>query len=137
MLDQPFDTKNHNRLKWPLVYIAWVDSFGAGHSWASLDDVKDVRHVCYSVGWLVADGENVKVLVPHISPEHSDIGAENSGCGDMAIPCSAIIDLRVIAECVGWHARPFTACRGKANNSGVTTAKSDNSAVADDDIEVQ
>ncbi len=49
----------------PLVRIEWVDSFGCQTDWSPLDNVKDVRHACVSVGYLVEDGQHVKVVVPH------------------------------------------------------------------------
>lgn len=76
-----------------LVYVQWVDSYGVSSSWKSLDDAKDERHIIHSVGWLVKDGENVKVIVPHISPANDKISSDEYGCGDMSIPVSAIVSM--------------------------------------------
>jgi hypothetical protein len=84
--------------KFKLVKIEWVDSFGCGSRWELLDDIQDVKHVNHSVGWLVGDGVNVKVLVPHIQPENEDIDAALMGCGDMAIPVEAIVNLVELVE---------------------------------------
>lgn len=73
-----------------LVLIEWVDAYGCSSSWEALEDPFKAPHVmtCRSVGWLVYDGEDRKVLVPHIAktpPEEAD-----QGCGDMTIPAVAI-----------------------------------------------
>ena len=76
-----------------LVLIEWVDSYGVGSQWESLDNIQDEQHINYSAGWLIGNGKNVKVIVPHIQPEHPEIDAELMGCGDMAIPVQAIIKI--------------------------------------------
>lgn len=86
-----------NEVKYPLVYIKWVDSYGTSSSWKEIcDDIPDERHYCSSVGWLVKDGLNVKVIVPHLSPENDIIDAVVQGCGEMAIPCVAIIEQKTL-----------------------------------------
>ena len=76
-----------------LVKVEWVDSYGVGSTWEAWHEVKDVAHTCISVGYLALDGENVKVIVPHVSPENDVIGAEQTGCGDMSIPCCSIVSM--------------------------------------------
>lgn len=73
----------------PLVFIEWVDShYRAG--WTA-DEAEDAPLVCRSVGWLVKDGEDAKVLSAHISTEESP-----QRCGDMTIPSRAILQIRKI-----------------------------------------
>jgi len=43
--------------------------------------------VCRSVGWLMHEGPECKVIVPHWSQ------GTNEGCGDMVIPTRAVIRL--------------------------------------------
>lgn len=76
-----------------LVKIEWVDSFGVGTRWESLDNIIDENHICISVGYLALDGKNIKVIVPHISPANDIIGAVETGCGDMSIPVCSIIKI--------------------------------------------
>ena len=45
--------------------------------------------LCRSVGWLVYDGDECKVVVPHLSDERAQ--APRQGCGDMTIPTCAIV----------------------------------------------
>ena len=81
-----------NSIKYPLVMIKWVDSYGAGSSWGSTKKLHPSAHYCYSVGWVVKRNKEVAVIVPHLSPKNVKIGAYEAGCGDMTIPSSAIVD---------------------------------------------
>lgn len=76
-----------------LVLIEWEDSHGDG-AWQPLDgEIEDrVSLVCRSVGWLVLDGEQAKVIVPHLNQVEDGVSLQ--GCGIMTIPASAV--LRVI-----------------------------------------
>jgi hypothetical protein len=73
-----------------LVLIEWRDSFGCSVHWEPLDPPPDAKPLlCRSVGWLVQDGLDCKVVVPHITDgDHAN--APQKGCGDMAIPTVAI-----------------------------------------------
>ena len=54
---------------------------------------------CRSVGWLAHDGDECKVLIPHVG-EVGD-GESDQGCGDMTIPTRAVLrmlDLKAPAE---------------------------------------
>jgi len=73
-----------------LVLIRWVDSYGCGAVWNELESAKAFLHECVSVGWIVKDSADAVVVVPHLSPQCDDIGAEEQGCGDMTIPICAI-----------------------------------------------
>ena len=81
-----------------LVKVTWIDSFGVGVNWQPLSNASDIEHTCVSVGYLAKDGRHVKVIVPHYSPANTDIDAEEQGCGDMAIPCGAIIEMIDLIE---------------------------------------
>jgi hypothetical protein len=78
---------------YPLVYIEWDDSYGVGTNWEQIPKnfPKPKRHTCRSVGWLVYDGKKHKVVVPHLS---HPARKHWSGCGDMAIPASAVLKLK-------------------------------------------
>ena len=82
-----------NHIPYRLVAVEWVDSYGCGSVWSELPDTAPAHH-CYSVGWLVRQSDDVVVIVPHLSPPHADIGAEEQGCGDMTIPRVAIVEMR-------------------------------------------
>ena len=75
-----------------LVFIEWVDSFGCSSSWQSLEGSIPSLLKCRSVGWLLHDTEECKVIVPHISDQnHSQTSQQ--GCGDMTIPTRAIVKM--------------------------------------------
>jgi hypothetical protein len=72
-----------------LVLIEWIDAFGCASEWAELTDIPPDTLKCQSVGWLLHDTPECKVIVPHLSdPRHEH--AKQQGCGDMTIPASAI-----------------------------------------------
>ncbi len=73
-----------------LVLIEWVDSFGCSTSWQELEDCNPKIFKCRSVGWLLHDGENCKVIVPHVS-DHKHENIPQQGCGDMTIPTPAVV----------------------------------------------
>lgn len=74
-----------------IVAVKWVDSYGCSPSWEAIQDISPKLHFCYSVGWVAQESNDVLVIVPHFSPENSEIGATAHGCGDMTIPKRAII----------------------------------------------
>lgn len=71
-----------------LVLIEWEDSYCAT-GWQHIADLGVSPLVCRSVGWLVRESEDCKVVAPHISTEHSE--APLQGNGMMAIPTRAIL----------------------------------------------
>ena len=76
-----------------LVLIEWMDSFGCSSQWQQIEDCKPQALRCKSVGWLIYDGDDCKLVVPHISdPEHES--ARMQGCGDMTIPTKAVISIQ-------------------------------------------
>ncbi|MGI9501859.1 MAG: hypothetical protein ACR2RE_02220 [Geminicoccaceae bacterium] len=72
-----------------LVYIEWIDSFGCSTTWTEIKEIAPELLVCVSVGFLAYDGEDCKVIVPHISQENHR-HSEQQGCGDMCIPTVAV-----------------------------------------------
>lgn len=76
-----------------IVYIEWVDSFGCSPNWEEIkEEYNPEPLVCKSVGWLLYDGVDCKIIVPHITTEKHD-HAIQQGCGDMTIPASAILKI--------------------------------------------
>lgn len=74
-----------------LVFVEWVDSFGCSPNWESLTDAAPHLLTCKSVGWLLHDNEDAKVLVPHVTAPNEHCTPQ--GCGDMTIPTRAIVRL--------------------------------------------
>jgi hypothetical protein len=75
-----------------LVLIEWVDSLGCSTQWQKLDSISTDPLRCRSVGWLIHDGRESKVIVPHVyDDEHPS--APVQGCGDMVIPAKSVIGI--------------------------------------------
>ena len=77
-----------------LVLIEWVDSFGCSADWQELDENFQPKPiVCKSVGWLLFDGSECKVIVPHVAD-----AIKQQGCGDMTIPTNCILRISDLIE---------------------------------------
>jgi hypothetical protein len=81
-----------------LVYIEWADSH-SGRGWQDMAQIQqaDEPLLCRSVGWMVLENNQVKILVPHLNSAASD-KILLQGCGDMTIPNSAITKFEVLRE---------------------------------------
>ncbi|MGE3154747.1 MAG: hypothetical protein AB7G48_19445 [Nitrospiraceae bacterium] len=79
-----------------LVLIEWLDSH-AGRGWQTTEQIERAAEplYCRSVGWLVADRKDCKVLVPHMAGEkNGEIMLQ--GCGDLTIPTASIEKITVL-----------------------------------------
>jgi hypothetical protein len=86
-----------------LVLIEWEDSHADG-SWQKIDgEIEDRALVCRSVGWLVLDGEGVKVVAPHIN--EAEQGVPLQGCGIMTIPTRAVLRVTDLTQHDTLHSR--------------------------------
>lgn len=75
-----------------LVLIDWVDSHRNPNSWTPLDEFPAPKPlVCRSVGWLAHDGNDCKVVIPHLIEGGQNGATPEQGCGDMTIPAQAIL----------------------------------------------
>lgn len=78
-----------------LVLIEWQDSLGCSANWQKLDGIEPPKPLlCQSVGWLMYDGADCKVVVPHLTKDHAN--APRQGCGDMTIPTKCITKLKTL-----------------------------------------
>ena len=72
-----------------LVLIEWEDSHSNG-AWQEVGgEIEDRALVCRSVGWLVLDGENAKVVAPHINDQEPGVALQ--ACGVMTIPARSVL----------------------------------------------
>jgi hypothetical protein len=79
-----------------LVLIEWVDSH-AGRGWQTMERIAAASEplYCRSVGWLLSETKDCKVIVPHIGGEkNGDVIMQ--GCGDLTIPAKAIVKMTVL-----------------------------------------
>ena len=79
-----------------LVLVEWIDSYGCSPAWESLSDCQPKLMQCRSVGWLLHDGDDCKVIIPHLSERHDDVTKQ--GCGDMTIPSRAVLRMIDLAD---------------------------------------
>ena len=79
-----------------LVLVEWLDSH-SGRGWQDMEQIEGAAQplFCRSVGWLVAESDDCKVLVPHLAGD-KDGKILAQGCGDLAIPARAILKMKVL-----------------------------------------
>lgn len=76
-----------------LVLIRWEDTYGCSAQWEKIEQpLKPKILLCESVGWLAYDGEDCKVVIPHMTDRQHDVAA-HQGCGDMTIPTRAVREI--------------------------------------------
>lgn len=79
-----------------LVLVEWEDSHG-GRGWQSLDATPEDRAlVCRSVGWLVLDGKQAKVVAPHMNEQEPGVPLQGSGV--ITIPSRAVLRIVTLTE---------------------------------------
>ncbi len=78
-----------------LVLIEWLDSH-QGRGWQGIEDIPAKPLYCRSVGWLLKETKEVKVIVPHLSGEE---GSKEifQGTGELVIPSRAIVRMKKIS----------------------------------------
>jgi hypothetical protein len=81
-------------MQWPMVRIRWRDSTSP-RGWQPLSEWKGVGSLeCVSVGYLYADNDESKTIIPHFSyPDDDD---NRQGNGIMVIPTGAIISIECL-----------------------------------------
>lgn len=78
-----------------LVFVEWVDS-SRSDAWQHFDGRTPSLTSCKSVGWLLRDDKDIKVIAPHVSlADDKDSG---QSCGDMTIPTRAVVRMVDLAE---------------------------------------
>jgi len=80
----------------PLVIIHWLDSRQPAPSWKRLADIEEPDPVrCVSVGWLLYDEDDSKMLCPNMG----DIGDDAmQGSGMIEIPAACITRIDPLIE---------------------------------------
>jgi hypothetical protein len=79
-----------------IVLIEWLDSH-SGKGWQDIDQLEEtaIPLYCRSVGWIIKETEDCKVIVPHLSgEENGDIIIQ--GCGDLVIPTKSIVKITTL-----------------------------------------
>lgn len=93
-----------------MVIVDWVDSTQPVSEWAWLDDASSWREVtrCQSVGWLISDGPDVKVLAPNMG----------TICGEVQVSGVVRIPTRCITRMVRLRLGDATASASLCGDSG-------------------
>lgn len=83
-----------SKSSYKLVLIEWQDAVGVSTNWKFLDNYNKnpTPAIMKSVGWLLTDTKDCKVLVPNLSFD----GCKEQGCGDMIIPTASILKIKEI-----------------------------------------
>lgn len=72
-----------------LVMIEWLDSYGSS-GWQDVSDLGGRSLLCRSVGWLVKDSDQCKVVAPHLTDAGHDEAPPQAN-GVMTIPTRAVV----------------------------------------------
>lgn len=81
----------------PLVKIEWQDSTQPISQWQHLNDLAENKPIhCFSVGFLLQDDAEMKVLAPNMADVHSDLNIQASGI--ITIPSSCVVKIAKLLE---------------------------------------
>lgn len=81
----------------PLVLITWQDSHQAAPGWRYLSDLGPSHPVkCYSVGWLLDDGNDAKRLCQSMGDPTDNDDVQTSGI--IVIPARCIVSVERLVE---------------------------------------
>lgn len=78
-----------------MVSVTWSDARGCSPDWEEIDDKFDMKPCLNrSLGFLVVDKPDYIVVMPHVTCDN--LVKPQQGCGSMAIPRSAIVEIRTL-----------------------------------------
>ena len=96
----------------PLVIIRWQDSAQPLPAWQYLSALPQTRPIeCATVGWLLKDNDQVKVICQSVGDLDNPKNAQASGI--MTIPARCVISIEVLTEEEG-----STSAAGSADSAG-------------------
>lgn len=80
-----------------IVHVKWEDSVGVSPGWVQINEPPETEVlICESVGFLLWDRERSITVLPHFHDSDEGLSADKSGCGDMTIPKSCILEMTVL-----------------------------------------
>ena len=87
----------------PLVQIEWLDSSQPIASWKFLADYRDNPGrplKCLSVGWMIRDDDDLKVLVANFGGVENELDPERTlqACGVIQIPTCCVSRISMLSE---------------------------------------
>jgi hypothetical protein len=90
--------------KWPLVLVRWLDS-STPRGWHSLAEWPGIgSHECVSVGFLYAEDETSKTVIPHFAFPNDDMNRQGNRI--MVISAGAVLSVERLVS---------SGCSGKAS----------------------
>ncbi len=88
--------KTTPKVPFKLVLVEWIDASRLSDSWMDLSAIPDAYlHKCVSVGFVVSENEDSKIIVPTIGDV--DHPANSHTYGGMLIPRRAIISETILS----------------------------------------
>lgn len=112
----------------PLVLIRWEDSRQPTSSWVRLSDLPDTQTPvqCASVGWLIKDTVEVKVICQNMGDIDSEADMQASGI--MVIPARCVLSVERLEEvtsdpCHSPSADPGAACSLTPRKEAIALAR--------------
>ena len=78
-------------MKYPLVYIEWVDHIG-DHAWTHEGDIKNKPYSCNSVGWLFRRDKTCITIVGSLCDDNDTLGNYQT------ILCSCITKFQILTK---------------------------------------
>jgi hypothetical protein len=85
------------RMECPLVLIRWLDSAQPLPAWRHLSDLPRTRPIeCATVGWLLQDDDEVKVVCQSVGDLKNPKNAQASGI--MTIPARCVVSVERLTE---------------------------------------
>lgn len=82
-------------LKYKLVLVEWLDSFGCSSNWEDIDDdMKPIPLTCFSAGYVIYEDNRCITVCPHLAVFED----KRQGCGDMTIPRASIVSIRSLQK---------------------------------------
>lgn len=89
--------------KCPLVRVEWLDSSQPVASWKFLSDYRDNPSSplkCVSVGWMIRDDDDLKVLVANFGGVENERDPERTlqACGVIQIPTCCVVRIFALNE---------------------------------------
>jgi hypothetical protein len=99
----------------PLVLIEWLDSGQPIPAWQWLDTIRERRpHRCVSVGFLVQDDAQAKVLAPNLGASDGN-GQFDQASGLTTIPTASVQRILRVSGSAALLCSPSSVCRDAAS----------------------
>jgi len=83
--------------KYKLIWVKWVDSQGGTNRWEDINDLEPEPHYIISVGYLIHDKNEHRVIAAHISFNDESDKTLYACQGYMTIPYCQTIEVKELS----------------------------------------